>query len=44
MAPFYGCGSIASRLEPLQGSGFLFTTNFTEVSCTNFIDLGMMKD
>ena len=40
MAPFYGCGSIASRLEP---RGFLFTTKFTEISGTHFIDLGMMK-
>ena len=43
MAPFYGCGSIASGLEPLRGSGFLFTTKFTEISGTHFINLGMMK-
>ena len=26
MAPFYGWGSAASRLEPLQGGSLLFTT------------------
>ena len=26
MAPFYGWGSTASRLEPLQGGSLLFTT------------------
>ena len=26
MAPFYGWGSSASRLEPLQGLSLLFTT------------------
>ena len=46
MAPFYGCGSIASRLEPLRGSGFLFTTKFTEIYGTHYymmkgwVDLG----
>ena len=28
MAPFYGWGSTASRLEPLQGGSLLFTTKF----------------
>ena len=27
MAPFYGWGSTASRLEPLQGGSLLFTIN-----------------
>ena len=29
MAPFYGWGSTASRLEPLRGGSLLFTTNTT---------------
>ena len=32
MAPFYGWGSTASRLEPLQGGSLLFTTKFPESS------------
>ena len=28
MAPFYGWGSTASRLEPLRGGSLLFTTKF----------------
>ena len=43
MAPFYGWGSTASRLEPLQGDSLLFTTKFPEISGTHFIDLGRMK-
>ena len=31
MAPFYGWGSTASRLEPLRGGGLLFTTKFPEI-------------
>ena len=31
MAPFYGWGSTASRLEPLRGGSLLFTTKFPEV-------------
>ena len=31
MAPFYGCGSNASRLEPLRGGSLLFTTKFPEI-------------
>ena len=31
MAPFYGWGSTASRLEPLQGGSLLFTTKFPEI-------------
>ena len=43
MAPFYGWGSIASRLEPLQGGSLLFMTKFPETPGTNFIDLRRMK-
>ena len=43
MALFYGWGSNASWVEPLQGGSLLFTTNFTEIPGTHFIDLGMMK-
>ena len=28
MAPFYGWGSTALRLQPLQGGSLLFTTKF----------------
>ena len=31
MAPFYGWGSTASRLKPLQGDSLLFTTEFLEI-------------
>ena len=40
--PFYGWGSTASRLEPLQGGSF-FTTKFPEISGTHFIDIRAMK-
>ena len=33
MASFYGRGSTASRLEPLQGGNLFFTTKFPEVPC-----------
>ena len=42
MTPFYGWGSTASRLEPLQGGSLLFTTKFPETG-THFIDLRRMK-
>ena len=42
MAPFYGWGSTASRLEPLRGGSLLFTTKFPEISGTHFIDLGRL--
>ena len=35
MAPFYGWGSTASRLEPLQGGSLLFTTKFPEIPGTH---------
>ena len=43
MAPFYGRGSTASRLEPLQGGSLLFTTKFPDISGTHFSDLARMK-
>ena len=43
MAPFYGCGSTASRLEPLRGGSLLFTTKFPKIPGTHFIDLGRTK-
>ena len=42
MAPFYGWGSTASRLEPLRGGSLLFTTKFPEIPGTHFIDLGRL--
>ena len=42
MAPFYGRGSTASRLEPLRGGSLLFTSKFPEIPGTHFIDLGRM--
>ena len=43
MAPFYGWGSTASRLESLRGGSLLFTTKFPETPGTHFTDLGRMK-
>ena len=43
MAPLYGLGSSASRLEPLRGDTLFFTTKFPEVPDTHFIDLRRMK-
>ena len=34
MAPFYGWGSSASRLVPLQGDSLLFTTEFPDIPGT----------
>ena len=34
MAPFYGWGSTASRLEPLRWGSLLFTTKFPEITGT----------
>ena len=42
MAPFYRCGSTASRLVPLRGGSLLFT-QFPEIPGTHSIDLGRMK-
>ena len=43
MAPFYGWGSIAPRLKPLQGGSLLFMTKFPETPVTHFTDLRRMK-
>ena len=43
MAPFYGLGSTASRLEPLWGGSLLYDTKFQEIPDTPFINLGRMK-
>ena len=43
MAPFYGRGSTASRLEPLRGGSLCFTTKYPEIPGTHFIDLGGIK-
>ena len=43
VAPFYGWGSTASRLEPLQGDSLLFATKFPEIPGTHFIVLGRMN-
>ena len=39
MAPFFGWGSTASKLESLQGGSLLFP----EICGTHFIDLRRMK-
>ena len=43
MAPFYGWGSTASRLQPFRGGSLLFTIQFPEIPGTHFIDLRWMK-
>ena len=43
MAPFYGWGSIASRVEPLRGGSLLFTTKLPEIPGTHFNNLERMK-
>ena len=43
MAPFYGWGSTASRLEPFRRGSLLFTTKFPVIPGTHLIDLGRMK-
>ena len=43
MAPFYGWGSTALRLEPLRRGSLLFTVKFPEIPDTHLIDLGRMK-
>ena len=40
MAPFYGRGSTASRLEPIRGDSLVFTTKFPGIPGTHPIDLG----
>ena len=43
MAPFYGWGSTASRLQSLRGGSLLSTLQFPEIPGTHFIELGRMK-
>ena len=43
MARFYGWGSTAARLVPLQGGSLLFATKFPDILGTHFIDLRRMK-
>ena len=43
MAPFYGCGSTALRLQPLREGSLLFIIQFPEIPGTHFMDLGRMK-
>ena len=43
MVPFYGWGSTALRLEPLQGGSLLFTTKIPEISGSHFTDFRRMK-
>ena len=43
MGPFYGWGSAASKLEPLRGGSLLFTTKFSEILSTHYIELGRIK-
>ena len=43
MAPFYGWGSTASRLEPLWGGSLLYNTKSPEIPGIHFIDPRMMK-
>ena len=43
MAPFYGWGSIASRLDHLRGGSLLYNTKSPEIPGTHFINLGKMK-
>ena len=43
MIPFYGWGSNASRLKPLQGDSLLFTTKLPEIPGTHFTDVERMN-
>ena len=43
MAPFYGWGSTALKLQALRGGSLLFTVQFPEIPGTHFIDLVTMK-
>ena len=43
MAPFYGWGSITSRLAPLRGGSLLFITKFPDIAGTHVIDFRSMK-
>ena len=43
MAPFYGWGSTASRLEQFSGGNLIFTTTFPEIPGIHFIDHERME-
>ena len=43
MAPFFGRGSTALRVQPLREGTLLFTIQFPEIPGTHFIDLRRMK-
>ena len=43
MAPFYGWGSTASRLEQLREGSLLFTTKYPATSGTHFTNLRRVK-
>ena len=43
MAPFYGWGSTALRLEPLRGGSLLFTTKFPEIQSVKLHSSHQMK-
>ena len=43
MAPFYGWGSTASRVQPLRGGSLFSTIQFPEIPGTHFIDLGRIE-
>ena len=43
MAPFYGWGSIASRLVPVRGGSLLFTSKLPHIPGTHFTELRSMK-
>ena len=43
MAPFYGWGSTASRLEPIWGGNLLFPNKFPKVPGTQFINVRRIK-
>ena len=43
MAPFYGLGSTASRLQPLWGGSLLYNTKFPEIPGIHVINVGRMK-
>ena len=43
MAPFYGWGSTASKLEPLRRGSLLFITKDAEIPGTHFISLRRLK-
>ena len=43
MSPFYRWGSIASKLESLQGDSLLFTNELPEIPGAYFINLRKMN-